>query len=152
MVYQFSRGTLRRIKTPDPHLPTVNTAKPVDEDPPMGMIQGQLPASKAEWRVHLALTYILKLDFIYQWTINGGRVQAGGQLVDFMIMTKPLMTPMWPEGSYWHDGSNRLQDEFKYQQVQQIYAGRIMPNVIIKSELITSARVAAMLLRREGIA
>jgi hypothetical protein len=117
----------------------------------MGLIQGQLPASKAEWRVHLALTYILKLEFIYQWSINGGRVQAGGQLVDFMIFTKPLMTPMWPEGSYWHDGKNKQADEFKYHQVQQIYSGRIMPNVIIPSELITSARVAAMLLRKEGI-
>ena len=64
-------------------------------------VQGIMPDSKEEYWVALAL-YKLKIDFIFQYQLFGGRKYNGGQVVDFWVKTRPLPTPILVQGWYFH--------------------------------------------------
>lgn len=75
---------------------------PEKEDPPIGFIQGKLPKSVLEWRSYLAFVR-LKMSFIYQYPVRGGRSRRGGLVVDFLLLFPPLPRPVFVQGSYWHN-------------------------------------------------
>lgn len=64
-------------------------------------VQGQGVGSKEEARVAVALGY-LRLPFNYQYWLFGGRDFRGGMILDFLVFTKPLPTPLLVQGVYWH--------------------------------------------------
>jgi hypothetical protein len=70
---------------------------------PIGTIGGKKPGSQEEWRFAKALTR-LGYQYMFQYSIQGGRL-AGGQVIDFMVATVPLPTPVFIQGSYWHSGT-----------------------------------------------
>ena len=75
-----------------------------DFKPPMPevqRVQGIMPDSKEEYWVALAL-YKLKINFVFQYQLFGGRKYKGGQVVDFWIYTNPLPTPLLVQGWYFH--------------------------------------------------
>jgi len=72
------------------------------EEEQIGLIQGQVPDSKEEWWVALAL-WKYKIEFRFQWEIFGGRTRRGGLIIDFVVWN-PRMTPLLVHGSYWHRG------------------------------------------------
>jgi hypothetical protein len=78
----------------------------------VGPIQGQKPGSIYEWRLAQAL---LKAGFAfdYQVAIYGGRQMRGGQVVDFLVHTVPLPTPVFADGEHWHEGSYTSEDRYK---------------------------------------
>lgn len=63
-------------------------------------IQGQ-KASSYEYNVARALEN-LGYEYYFQYPIYGGREKPGGQVIDFIIYTTPLYTPLEVNGNYWH--------------------------------------------------
>ena len=72
-------------------------------------IQGS-DATDIEWRVALALTK-LKIPYMFQYALMGGRSTRGGIVLDFLALTDPLSTPIDVRGSYWHQPQQRVDDD-----------------------------------------
>lgn len=76
-------------------------------------IQGTVVDSDDEWVLYTVLEY-RKVDYIYQYEMNGGRVR-GGQVIDFVIL-HPLPYALYVghgEGGYWHGGAREMEDKIK---------------------------------------
>jgi hypothetical protein len=63
-------------------------------------VQGQ-DASLYELYIAIALQEF-NLEFEFQYAIEGGWTRAGGQVIDFMVHTAPLYTPLEVNEEYWH--------------------------------------------------
>lgn len=85
-------------------------------------IQGMSPGSTLEYRVALSLTKF-HWQFLYQYPIFGGRQVRGGQVVDFMVITTPLMTPLFVQGSYWHNSTRAKQDDWNLLVLNSYFRG-----------------------------
>lgn len=72
-------------------------------------IQGS-NATDIEWRVALALEK-LKIPYMFQFEIMGGRAVRGGIVLDFLALTDPLSTPIDVRGDYWHGPKQRVDDD-----------------------------------------
>jgi hypothetical protein len=110
-------------KTP-PRFPPANP-KPVESTPseaPIGVVQGRIPKSKEEWRVANAL-WRLGIPFSYQVDFQGGAMVRGGQVIDFLVRTVPLPTPLYVQGTYWHPEKTRLEQVYKLQTVRRVTRG-----------------------------
>jgi len=68
-----------------------------------GTVQGS-NASSYEYNVAKAL-YKLDIPFVFQYEVINRRVR-GGQVVDFLALTRPLATPIEVNGDYWHRNSD----------------------------------------------
>ena len=110
-------------------------------------IQGQMPQSKQEYRVGIALQR-LGLGFIYQYSIGGGRSLRGGQVVDYWIYTAPKPTPCFIQGAYWHKAQTDMADEYKQLKVQHVYSGYVMPNLLLQEKDLSSVDAAYQTLRK----
>ena len=69
-------------------------------------------ASSYEYNVGAALDYY-SLDFLFQVDYWGGRRFRGGIVVDFLVFTTPLPTPIWVNGEYWHAGNRAELDRLQ---------------------------------------
>lgn len=142
-VFHKRRGIKER-KLPRPR------DKPIDmglgDEPPIGLIQGKKPGSVQEWRVGYCLEKLLKVPFQYQKAIGGGRRVRGGQVVDFWVYTKPLDTPIYVQGDYWHHGVKAVEDHIKIQSLMRIFQGQInMPVELWEHQLETLDETLAIL-------
>ena len=77
------------------------------------MIQGKTVDSNYE------LNFARSLDkygwnYDYQHPLFGGRDVLGGTIVDFMVDTVPLPTPVYLEAKYWHSGQRSERDKVLY--------------------------------------
>jgi hypothetical protein len=100
-----------------------NWFKQPDEDLRRYSIQGKRASSNEYW-VGLALDELV-LGYIFQLSIMGGRSVAFGMVLDFMVETVPIPTPLWVQGDYWHQGAQR-QTDLRQQAVVEAYgAGQI---------------------------
>ena len=98
-IYIPSRSGIGRkpiLKLPEKY---TNVNKPAF--PEVQRVQGIMPDSKEEYWVALAL-YKLKIDFVFQYQLFGGRKYKGGQVIDFWVYTMPLPTPIFVQGWYFH--------------------------------------------------
>ena len=96
-------------------------------------IQG-MRARSTEYRVYLALLRMgYRPDAIrFQVGFNGGRNFAGGFVVDFIVRTYPLPTPIWVHGDYWHSSGSQILVDFRQtQKLQEITMGTLAKPVII---------------------
>jgi hypothetical protein len=125
-----------------PYLPK-NVADPEVITP----VQGITPGSKEEWRVAQGL-YILKEEFEYQKPVFGGRI-SGGQIIDFWVTSTMLPTPIYMNGTAWHNNVNRGIDEYKLSKLKKVYYGRIRLPLIIWDYEVPSVSAAVALLRRK---
>lgn len=97
-------------------------------------VQGQMPDSKEEYWCALAL-YRLKLDFVFQKKVMGGRSGRGGQVVDFWVYTVPKPTPIYIQGDYWHYAAGRgYNSQLAIAKLKSYYGASIMEPV----EILTS--------------
>jgi hypothetical protein len=64
------------------------------------------------------------LDFLFQVSYFGGHALPGGIVLDFLVFTKPLYTPLMVNGDYWHSGQRRAIDEFQIIQINYMLAGQ----------------------------
>ena len=67
-------------------------------------------ATDIEYYVALALEK-LHLPFIFQFEVAGGRTKRGGIVLDFLVLTDPLSTPLDLRGDYWHQPKQRIEDD-----------------------------------------
>lgn len=87
---------------------TLKVQKPAEPD--IGIIQGQIPDSRNEWFVALALEK-LKRDYIYQYSLGGGSRLRGGVIVDFIVYGAPATTALFVgAGGYYHSKSREESD------------------------------------------
>ena len=121
-----------------------DTRTAVSDDEPMGLILGQTPGSREEWRVYLALVRY-KLQFAYQVPVRGGRQRRGGQVVDFVVYN-PFAVAVPVNGEYWHRGQMAPEERLKLAVLEVIF-GRA-PVVLWAAELQTQAMTNAVV-RRE---
>lgn len=112
------------------------------------LIQGRPPGSKQELYVAWALNK-LKLNYKYQFSVKGGRSRRGGQVIDFMVYTLPLWTPVYVQGMYWHRDAKRNADKLKMNEVKVILRGRIKEPLELWEEDLQSAEMALETVRRE---
>jgi hypothetical protein len=87
-------------------------------------------ASLNEFNVARALE-IVGLEFKFQLSVAGGRQLAFGIVVDFLVETAPLPTPVWVHGEYWHTGAQREADLRHQDIVKEYMAGGILEPVEI---------------------
>lgn len=110
----------------------------VAEKPPpevIGLINGNKPASKEEWRTYVAIVHY-KLDFRYQVPVAGGRRLPGGRVLDFLVAL-PFWTPVPVMGKYWHSGKKGEDDRMMLALLEEYY--RIPPIPLWDYELTSIA-------------
>lgn len=115
----FYRSPYSRPKTPKP--------------PETGYQVQNKHASLYEWRVAKALDR-LKLEYIFQQPIMGGRTLRGGFIIDFLVLTAPLPTPMWVHGEYWHVGKQQSVDDLQQAILRSAFAMTYGEPVILWGE------------------
>lgn len=65
-------------------------------------------ASSYEYNVAKALNK-LPIEYEFQVSLYGGKQMRGGKVLDFLVATKPMPTPLFVNGNYWHrDTSTEL--------------------------------------------
>lgn len=112
-------------------------------------VQGQMPDSKEEYWCALAL-YRLKLDFVFQKRVMGGRSGRGGQVVDFWVYTAPKPTPVYIQGDYWHYANGRgYISKLNIAKLKSYYGTSIMEPVEILTSTTPTPDAMYQVVRRE---
>jgi hypothetical protein len=65
-----------------------------------------------EANVGYALQY-LKVDFVPQYSLDGGNAIRGGQIIDYVLYIPPIPIALNCQGKHWHTNQTRLEDELK---------------------------------------
>jgi hypothetical protein len=52
---------------------------------------------------------------------------AFGVVLDFLVKTVPLPTPLWVHGEHWHQGNQRAEDLKQQQLVAEYLGGFVNP-------------------------
>lgn len=141
-VYQF--GTKKGKKVNVPLRKEIQTVK--KPEIVIRPIQGQMPGSKEEFYFALALEK-MELKFIYQYEIFDGRQRRGGQVVDFLVYTAPMPTPVYIQGEYWH--RDRDKDQYKIARARMYFKGNAMPPIEIWGKDLQDPEMAYMTAKRE---
>lgn len=113
---------------------------------PTGLIQGQEPDSVEEWRVAQALGRI-KVPFIYQFEIFDASVR-GGIILDFLVQTNPLATPLEVDGQYWHRGERSSKDIMRQVTLERYFLGKTQPLVVLYGKDLASPELADSAVRK----
>lgn len=90
--------------------------------PARPVIQGHVVASTEEVFVANSLSKY-GWGYLYQESFFGGRNYSGGFVVDFIVMTLPLKTPVWVNGEYWHSGAQAERDKLNQILLQSRLSG-----------------------------
>lgn len=122
--------------------------KPTKTDPAEMLIQGQQAGSALEWNVSQALDR-LGLKYQYQYWIGGGRSVAGGQVLDFLVYTPGLPTPLNVNGRYWHTGEHA--DEYDTMNIVRLMHGQARQPVVIWEENCQTVDAALNFLRQHFV-
>jgi len=107
----------------------------------MGLIQGKHPGSLPEWYYAVAL-WKYKWTFDYQVGIMGGRRLKGGQVIDFIVHTMPLYTPVYIYGEFWHGGTKKERDTLLRITLVNYFNGLIRPPVVVEGKDIPDQEAA----------
>jgi len=107
----------------------------------IGLIHGVAPGSKEEYRCAKALEKY-GWDFDYQVQYFGGRRVAGGQVLDFLVQTLPLPTPLQIYGDYWHGSAEAERDRLQQILLMSNFHDQLAPVVIFTEEKVDNQDVA----------
>ena len=111
------------------------------------ILQGH-KASKNEWHVAQALDRV-RIEYKFQEAFFGGRRLRGGVVVDFIVYTRPLPTPLWVHGEYWHRNKRTLIDEYQYALIFYMMRGQLaQPEIIWGRECDTYEKALATIRRK----
>lgn len=95
----------------------------------VAVVQGK-GATDIEARVAISLTKF-GWDFQFQEGVMGGRSLRGGQVVDFMVQTLPLPTPLYVNGEYFHGSAVAERDKLLRDMLYSYMHGQINPPVVV---------------------
>lgn len=137
-------------KKPVLRLPEKIDMSPKPADPEIQRVQGIMPDSKEEFWVALAL-YKLKIDFVFQYQLFGGRKYRGGQVIDFWVYTMPLPTPIFVQGWYFHyaTAEKAARSKLNLMYLEARLTGKAMKPVEILDIEIPTPDDAYMVVRRK---
>ena len=110
----------------------------------IGLVQGIMPASKNEWYVALALER-LDLEFMFQFSIMGGRNIRGGQVIDFVVFN-PNAIPVFIQGEYWHNAKRESEDLLKQAAAEQEF--KTKPVILMGEETDTRDKAYQAVLQK----
>jgi hypothetical protein len=111
------------------------------------IIQGH-KASKNEWNLAWAFDTV-HLDYKFQEAFFHGHRLRGGIVVDFILQTVPLPTPVWVHGEYWHQNAQELVDRYQYALVFYMMRGQLgKPEIVWGRECETKELALATVRRR----
>ena len=147
-IYIKSRSGLGRkpvLRLPEKYSNVLTTEKTEIQK-----VQGIMPDSKEEYWVALAL-YKLKIDFVFQYQLFGGRKYKGGQVIDFWIYTQPLPTPLFVQGWYFHysTAEKAAQSRLNLMYLESALKGKAMKPVEILDIEIPTPDDAYMVVKRK---
>jgi hypothetical protein len=126
--------------------PPVYNYKPALPQEAVGLIQGQEPDSVEEWRTAQALGR-LKVPFIYQFEIFDASIR-GGMILDFLVQTDPLATPLEVDGEHWHSGERAADDIMRHVILEDYFRGKAQPLVILYGQDLATQELADSSVRR----
>jgi len=109
-------------------------------------VQGK-NATLNEYNVALGLDN-LGFEYVFQVNLFGGRMELGGVVVDFVVMTVPLPTPLWVHGEFWHTGEAREKDLLQQAQVEAEMGSEMLPPIELWGYQTATPELALMWLRR----
>lgn len=112
-------------------MPVVTIDKPEKEE--LGLIYGKKAASSWEWMVAKSL-WKFGWEFEYQVGVAGGRMLRGGQVIDFLVNTHPLPTPLYIQGDFWHGALTQDKDLLLIAFLMSDLAGRVAMPVVLTGE------------------
>lgn len=81
-----------------------------------------MKATENEYNVAWALDTI-GLEYEFQMTVGGAKGQLGVVILDFLVYTVPLPTPLWVHGEHWHMGDRRAKDIRQQSIVEEALGG-----------------------------
>ena len=105
-------------------------------------------ATSNEYFVAQALDSI-GLEYAFQLSIAGGKSLSFGIVLDFLVETVPLPTPLWVHGDYWHTGARRQKDLRQQDIVKQYLEGAILEPIEIWGHESNSLEMALAAIRRK---
>ena len=116
--------------------------------PPDKYILQDHKASLNEWNLSMAFDTV-KLKYKFQEAFFGGHRLRGGVVVDFILYTRPLPTPIWVHGEYWHRSARQLIDEYQYALIFYMMRGQLAkPEIVWGRECETEELALATVRRR----
>ena len=118
---------------------------PVIGQPTSFTVQGKT-ATSYEWNFGWAFDK-LKLLYIFQFVFFGGRSVRGGIVLDYLVLTNPLSTPVWLNGGIWHQGKRAAEDSYQQALLYFVARGELNrpitlwdPDLITKEAALSAAR------------
>ena len=105
-------------------------------------------ATSYEYNIAYGL-YVSRLEFLFQVSYWGGRNFRGGLVLDFLVYTAPLPTPVWVNGGYWHGQKREKQDAMQQQRLWIELAGIVNRPVIFWDDDCNTLDAAVSAVRRE---
>lgn len=125
----------------------IPTWQPVKAAPLKYKVRGK-SASSYEYNVSRALD-TLGLDYWFQFSYLGGHALPGGIVIDFLVFTKPLYTPLNVNGDYWHSGARTAIDELQQAIINVALAGEARPIVYLWGKDTATYEAALSSVRRK---
>jgi hypothetical protein len=149
--FSFKQPAARKRERTDATGEKERVAKGREAEPPF-YIKGRY-ASDLEWRVWLALLDIgyEEDEIMFQVDFFGGKSLPGSMVIDFIVSQPPQHIPISVEGSYWHQGERKTQDEYNEARLFVEQSGWLAPLVVItESELLTHEMAVSTVMSRVG--
>lgn len=116
-----------------------------DDEDRIFLVKG-MKATKNEYNVALALD---KLDFEYKFQMaTASKGQTGTVILDFLVETDPLPTPLWVHGEHWHMGDRRARDLRAQQTVDEFLGGGALAPVELWGDETETETLALNAVRR----
>lgn len=103
-----------------------------------------------EYNVGLALDEF-NITYVFQMSIDGGRQQAFGIVLDFLLDTVPFPTPLWVHGEHWHIGARRQKDIYQQNLVNDYMRGAVGAPIEIWGGESGSLEMAKIAIRSKGL-
>ncbi len=129
--------------------PVYRTGAAIDDEA-VGQIQGQDPDSVEEWRVAQSLSRF-RIPFDFKFEIFDSSVR-GGIVLDFLVKTRPLSTPLEVYGQYWHKGERSSKERIRDVIIEDYFRGNSLPLLIFFASDLQTQEMADAKVRRELLA
>jgi hypothetical protein len=110
-------------------------------------IQGK-EATSYEYNFGLALEYY-KIEYLFQVWYWGGRTTLGGMVLDFLVFTNPLPTPVFINGEYAHSGKRQMIDFLQESMLNTGRAGEFNPVKVYWADDVVPYEAAQNTVRRD---